>query len=81
MVKMLKSQDKNYIRTQREISKKKLNRLQESLHFIDDGAVNEDELMGFSSEDEGEETKDAKPKKSNHIVFVDTEDEGEHKNI
>ncbi|KAG2183313.1 hypothetical protein INT43_006318 [Umbelopsis isabellina] len=75
MVKMLKSQDKNYIRTQREISKKKMNRLQESLHFIDDGAVEEDELMGFSSEDEGEEIKDAKPKKSNHIVFVDTEDE------
>jgi len=79
MVKVLKSQDKNYIKTQREISKKKMNRLQESLHFIDDNDLNDDDdvLMGFSDneEDDEEDSQSRKPKTSNHVVFVDNEEE------
>ncbi|CAO3669490.1 unnamed protein product [Umbelopsis vinacea] len=74
MVNVLKSQDKNYIKTQREISKKKMSRLQESLHFIDDdGLDDEDGLMGFSDEEVNGQAE--KPKKSNHVVFVDTEED------
>ncbi|CAO3675157.1 unnamed protein product [Umbelopsis ramanniana] len=76
MISMLKLQDKNYIKTQREISKKKMQRLQESLHFIDDQDMDEDMLAGFSDEGEDdEEEQNPKSKKSSHVVFVDTEDE------
>ncbi|KAI9276631.1 small-subunit processome [Umbelopsis sp. AD052] len=78
MISMLKSQDKNYIKTQREISKKKMQRLQESLHFIDDQDMDEEDMLaGFSDEgeDEEEEEQNQKSKKSNHVVFVDTEEE------
>ncbi|KAI8335181.1 putative u3 small nucleolar rna-associated protein 11 [Chlamydoabsidia padenii] len=37
MVQLMKSQDKNYIKLQRDISKKKMEKLQDSLHFLDHG--------------------------------------------
>ncbi|ORZ18591.1 small-subunit processome [Absidia repens] len=37
MVQLMKSQDKNYIKFQRDVSKKKMEKLQESLHFLDEG--------------------------------------------
>lgn len=54
-----------------------MQRLQESLHFIDDQDMDEDMLAGFSDEGEDdEEEQNPKSKKSSHVVFVDTEDEG-----
>ncbi|CDH60699.1 probable u3 small nucleolar rna-associatedprotein 11 [Lichtheimia corymbifera JMRC:FSU:9682] len=64
MVQLMKSQDKNYIRLHRDISKKKMERLRDSLHFID------------QDEDEEDEDEDEAPtKKSNHVVFVDSQEE------
>ncbi|ORX51978.1 U3 small nucleolar RNA-associated protein 11 [Hesseltinella vesiculosa] len=37
MVQLMKSQDKNYIRLQRNISKRKMDLLENSLHFMDNG--------------------------------------------
>jgi hypothetical protein len=55
-----------------------MQRLQESLHFIDDQDMyDEDMLAGFSDEGEDEEEEqNQKSKKSSHVVFVDTEEEG-----
>jgi U3 small nucleolar RNA-associated protein 11 len=54
-----------------------MSRLQESLHFIDDdGLDDEDGLMGFSDEEVNDQAE--KPKKSNHVVFVDTEEDGKN---
>jgi hypothetical protein len=58
----------------------KMNRLQESLHFIDDNDLDDEDdvLMGFSDnkEDDEEDSQSRKPKTSNHVVFVDNEEEG-----
>ncbi|KAI8969840.1 small-subunit processome [Pilobolus umbonatus] len=63
MVQLMKSQDKQYIKYQRDLSKRRLQRLKESLHFIDDGNI-----------DDMKTDEDSKPK-SNHIVFVDNEEQ------
>ncbi|KAK4518407.1 uncharacterized protein ATC70_008624 [Mucor velutinosus] len=68
MVQLMKTQDKEYIKYQRDLSKRKLEKLQASLHFIDDGK-NSDEEEDSEEEDE----RPAKKNKSNHIVFVDSE--------
>ncbi|KAI9276038.1 small-subunit processome [Sporodiniella umbellata] len=60
MVQLMKSQDKEYIKYHRDLSKRKLEKLQSSLHFIDDG------------EEEDEEDR-SRNKKSKHTVFVDSE--------
>ncbi|KAI7863368.1 small-subunit processome [Spinellus fusiger] len=59
MVQLMKSQDKNYIKLQRDISKKKLEKLQQSIHFLDDAPEGEEDI-------EEEKT-------SQHIVFVDND--------
>ncbi|KAG0789937.1 hypothetical protein G6F57_005601 [Rhizopus arrhizus] len=61
MIQLMKSQDKEYIKYHRNVSKKKMEKLQASLHFIDDGGEEEEEKP--------------KNKKSKHIVFVDSEKE------
>ncbi|KAI9470641.1 MAG: small-subunit processome [Benjaminiella poitrasii] len=73
MIQLMKSQDKEYIKYQRDLSKRKLEKLQASLQFIDDGKSFEDE----DDEDEDEDEIDVrkKSKKSNHVVFVDSEKE------
>ncbi|KAL0090992.1 small-subunit processome [Phycomyces blakesleeanus] len=68
MIQLMKSQDKNYIKLQRDISKKKMEKLQESIHFLDD-EIEADE----DDEDDEEEDEQAVKKKTNHIVFVDSE--------
>ncbi|KAI9030677.1 small-subunit processome [Phycomyces nitens] len=65
MIQLMKSQDKNYIKLQRDISKKKMEKLQESIHFLDD-EIDEDD------EDEEDQVVE---KKTNHIVFVDSEEQ------
>ncbi|CAO3654023.1 unnamed protein product [Cunninghamella echinulata] len=66
MVQLMKSQDKNYIKIQRDISKKKMEKLRDSLHFLDEG--------GYTHEDDEEEDK-PRAKRNKHIVFVDNEEE------
>ena len=77
-LKLLNTQDLNYVTQQRDIGKKRIDRMQQGLVLLDDDvhdefAEEEDEDMFGSGL--GSSSKAAvKPK--NHIVFVDTEDEG-----
>ncbi|KAI8646274.1 small-subunit processome [Parasitella parasitica] len=68
MVQLMKTQDKEYIKYQRDLSKRKLEKLQASLHFIDDGKNSDDE------ENSDDDKKPTKKNKSNHIVFVDSKE-------
>lgn len=52
------------------MSIQKLEKLQASLHFIDDGKNSDDD-----EDDEDEDERPVKKNKSNHIVFVDSEKE------
>ncbi|KAG0315154.1 UTP11-like, U3 small nucleolar ribonucleoprotein [Dissophora globulifera] len=72
-LKLLKTQDLNYITQQRDIGRKRIERMQQGLILLDDEARAEededmDEYMGASSSKAG-------PKSKNHIVFVDNEEE------
>ncbi|KAF8949300.1 UTP11-like, U3 small nucleolar ribonucleoprotein [Haplosporangium gracile] len=77
-LKLLNTQDLNYVTQQRDIGKKRIERMQQGLVLLDDDVHDE---FGEEEEDEdmfgsglGSSSKAAvKPK--NHIVFVDTEDE------
>ncbi|CAG8486435.1 2356_t:CDS:2 [Paraglomus occultum] len=64
-IKLLKSQDLNYIKTQRDIGNKKVDRLLNDMILLDNG----DEMITADSEDA--ETS-VKPK---HIIFVDSKEE------
>ncbi|CAG8485251.1 6381_t:CDS:2 [Ambispora leptoticha] len=80
VIKLLKSQDLNYIKTQRDIGRKKIEKLQNQLHFL---ASNDDEVV--DEENEGTKKKDSNKQEtlqknanrieSNHIIFFDTEEE------
>ncbi|KAI9489694.1 small-subunit processome [Zychaea mexicana] len=70
MVQLMKSQDKNYIKMQRDISKKKMEKLRDSLHFLDEQLDDEDMLNVYEEDEEEEETP--MPQKNNHVVFVDS---------
>lgn len=76
MIQLMKSQDKNYIKMQRDISRKKMERLRDSLHFLDEAGVDDLEIYDGEEEEEKEDEEEELPKKNNHIVFVDTEEEG-----
>ncbi|KAI8347664.1 small-subunit processome [Blakeslea trispora] len=67
LIQLMKTQDKAYIKYQRDLSKKKLEKLQASLHFIDDAKLSDEE------EDSDDDEPPAKKTKSNHIVFVDSD--------
>ncbi|KAF9581872.1 UTP11-like, U3 small nucleolar ribonucleoprotein [Lunasporangiospora selenospora] len=73
-LKLLNTQDLNYVTRQRDISRKKLDRLQEGMILLDDEPKDDDE------EDEDEDmfaapkaSTASKPK--NHVVFVDNEEQ------
>ena len=78
-LKLLNTQDLNYVTQQRDLGKKRIERMQQGLVLLDD-EVNDE----FAEEDEDEDMLGAgsssssqtiqKPK--NHIVFVDTEEDG-----
>ena len=59
-LKLLKTQDQNYVNYMRSVNLKKMDKLKESLHIIDD--VNEQE-----------QNSDEECKASKHVIFVDTE--------
>lgn len=78
-LKLLNTQDLNYVTQQRDIGKKRIERMQQGLVLLDDDV--HDEFAEEEEEDEdmfggsGSSSKTIqKPK--NHIVFVDTEEEG-----
>ncbi|CEG72000.1 UTP11-like, U3 small nucleolar ribonucleoprotein [Rhizopus azygosporus] len=60
MIQLMKSQDKQYIKYHRDLSKRKMEKLQDSLHFIDDPEQQQEQSI---------------QKKSKHVVFVDSEAE------
>ncbi|KAL1919680.1 uncharacterized protein VTP21DRAFT_1611 [Calcarisporiella thermophila] len=73
VVQLLKTQDHRYIRMQRDISKKKIEKLKTSLHFIEGEDIqihdgDEDAL----AEQQGESSSSQRPK---HTIFVDSEAE------
>ncbi|CAO3649024.1 unnamed protein product [Cunninghamella blakesleeana] len=71
MVQLMKSQDKNYIKMQRDISKKKMEKLQNSLHFVDEGE--------YIQDDDFDEPRPVKRNK--HIVFVDNDEQSKKFNL
>ncbi|KAI8149454.1 small-subunit processome [Fennellomyces sp. T-0311] len=75
MIQLMKSQDKNYIKLQRDISKKKMEKLRDSLHFLDEDMGDEDMLNIYGDSDD--DAEEAPAKKSSHIVFVDSKEQGE----
>ncbi|KAI8330671.1 small-subunit processome [Choanephora cucurbitarum] len=70
LIQLMKTQDKAYIKYQRDLSKKKLEKLQASLHFVDDAKLSDEE-----EDSDEEEQLQKKKNKSNHIVFVDSDTE------
>ncbi|KAI9256517.1 small-subunit processome [Phascolomyces articulosus] len=74
MIQLMKSQDKNYIKLQRDISKKKMEKLRDSQHFLDEQLEDDEDMLNVY-DDEEEEEEISKPKKSNHIVFVDSKEQ------
>ncbi|KAG9290309.1 hypothetical protein G9A89_007040 [Geosiphon pyriformis] len=64
LVKLLKSQDLNYVKIQRDIGKKKIEKLQSELQFLSANKGEED-----SNQDKPNSSE------SNHIIFFDTQDE------
>ncbi|KAG0007950.1 UTP11-like, U3 small nucleolar ribonucleoprotein [Entomortierella chlamydospora] len=73
-LKLLNTQDLNYVTRQRDIGRKRVQRMQESLVLLDDDVNNEfedeeDSGLGSSS------SSAAAQKPKNHIVFVDNEEE------
>ncbi|ORX89944.1 U3 small nucleolar RNA-associated protein 11 [Basidiobolus meristosporus CBS 931.73] len=67
-LKLLKTQDVNYVTHLRDISKKKLDKLKESIHFLDEEGLEEDEEM---------EEEEEPAVKSNHLIFVDDDEQVE----
>ncbi|CAG8612083.1 13846_t:CDS:2 [Acaulospora morrowiae] len=70
VIKMLKSQDLNYVKIQHDLGKKKIERLNNELHFIDN-----DIIQDPMSSDKEEDEEKHKSTKSRHIIFVETKEE------
>ncbi|GJJ75543.1 U3 small nucleolar RNA-associated protein 11 [Entomortierella parvispora] len=76
-LKLLNTQDLNYVTQQRDIGKKRIERMQQGLVLLDDDVHDE-----FAEEEEDEDmfggsssSSSTIQKPKNHIVFVDTEEE------
>ncbi|CAB4495041.1 U3 small nucleolar RNA-associated protein 11 [Rhizophagus irregularis] len=65
-IKLMKSQDLNYVKTQRDLGNKKIEKLQNELHFIESESI-EDEIE--VDDKIKEKVKSSQPQ---HIIFVDT---------
>ncbi|KAK9764669.1 hypothetical protein K7432_007656 [Basidiobolus ranarum] len=63
-LKLLKTQDVNYVTHLRDISKKKLGKIKEGLHFLEE-----------EGEEDMEDEEESTPKPTNHVIFVDDEEE------
>ncbi|KAI8810828.1 Utp11 protein-domain-containing protein [Cladochytrium replicatum] len=74
---LLKTQDKKYISYARSVNAKKIERLQNTMHF-EEGDIEEGKVAS-EDEDEDEDMSDAQAKKPKsdrkHTIFVDDEDE------
>ncbi|KAK3815282.1 MAG: small-subunit processome [Benniella sp.] len=74
-LKLLSTQDLNYVTTQRDIGRKRIDRMQQGLILLDDDTRDngeEDEDMDLTG---APSSSKSVPKPKNHIVFVDNEDE------
>ncbi|CAG8592622.1 7344_t:CDS:2, partial [Acaulospora colombiana] len=69
IIKMLKSQDLNYVKTQHDLGNKKIERLRNELHFVDDYGIRD---TMETDEEAGEKHKSLQ---SQHVIFVETKDE------
>ncbi|KAF8977462.1 UTP11-like, U3 small nucleolar ribonucleoprotein [Entomortierella lignicola] len=76
-LKLLNTQDLNYVTRQRDIGRKRVQRMQESLVLLDDDV--HDEFADEDNDDSGlgssSSSSAASQKPKNHIVFVDKEEE------
>ncbi|KAI1319443.1 UTP11-like, U3 small nucleolar ribonucleoprotein [Mortierella claussenii] len=70
-LKLLSTQDLNYVTQQRDIGRKRIDRMQQGLVLLDDDV--HDEFADEEEQQEQESKTIQKPK--NHIVFVDNEEE------
>ncbi|CAG8785521.1 6579_t:CDS:2, partial [Cetraspora pellucida] len=70
MIKLLKSQDLNYVKTQRDLGNKKIEKIQNELHFVDSDLVQND--MDVDDELSKEMFESKKPQ---HIIFFDSKKE------
>ncbi|KAI9322127.1 small-subunit processome [Dichotomocladium elegans] len=73
MIQLLKSQDKNYIKLHRNISNKKMEKLRDSLHFMDENDDDDGDDFDMDMDTDRDMRQPATERK--HIVFVDTEEE------
>ncbi|KAJ3273373.1 UTP11-like, U3 small nucleolar ribonucleoprotein [Borealophlyctis nickersoniae] len=84
-LKLLKTQDQNYVNYQRAVNQKKIERLKNDLHLLeeDEEEGDDEEMLDFiGSEDEAEAEEDAKREKAKrklpkHTIFVDGEEDVE----
>jgi len=68
MIKLLKSQDLNYVKTQYNLGQKKIEKLKNEIHFIEPSLkkeIDNEKLNLLKNQD-----------KQQHIIFVDTKEEG-----
>ncbi|CAG8442986.1 3486_t:CDS:2 [Scutellospora calospora] len=70
MIKMLKSQDLNYVKTQRDLGNKKIEKIKNELHFIDPDIIQND--MEIDDESSKEKIGSKQPQ---HIIFFDSKKE------
>ncbi|KAF9409023.1 UTP11-like, U3 small nucleolar ribonucleoprotein [Podila epigama] len=70
-LKLLNTQDLNYVTQQRDVGRKRIERMQQGLVLLDDDV--HDEFA--EEEEEASSSSNTIPKPKNHIVFVDTEKE------
>ena len=75
-IKLMKSQDLSYIRTQVNMDEKKLERMKASLHFLGDNPYTNEEI-----DEENGEVDVKRMKKQKHTVFVDNEEKAKNFNV
>ena len=53
-----------------------MEKLRDSQHFLDEQLIDDEDMLNvYDGEDDNEE-EDIMPKKNNHIVFVDSKEQG-----
>ncbi|CAG8682697.1 14833_t:CDS:2, partial [Racocetra fulgida] len=73
MIKLLKSQDLNYVKTQRDLGNKKIEKIQNELHFVDSDLVQNDMNVDDELSKEMVESK-----QHQHIIFFDSKKEAKY---
>ncbi|KAJ3049303.1 UTP11-like, U3 small nucleolar ribonucleoprotein [Rhizophlyctis rosea] len=79
-IKLLKTQDQNYVNYQRSVNQKKIERLQSDLHLLqeDDAEEDDDDDMGMDLDGDDDligEGESSKAPKVKHTIFVEDEED------